>query len=173
MIHQELDGYLECDMHPGEGYLKWCEHVADFVSKGRDAELIHPVDGTTVIQVPMLPASLNLYQEVILEPLAVRSTGACVIEFEFKGEAHSAGHVMPGEGRGVMRENLIQWMLAQPGTTGDGCNASLHGWAEKDRLRRMDAPKLYMEQWLMFKENMCTVCYKKFLDIADVIPTGT
>jgi hypothetical protein len=173
VIHTRSDGHLECDMHAGAGYPTWCEHVADFVAKGRDAALIHPVDGTTIIEVPMLPAACDIFQQVVLEPLAARAIGICVIEFELQGGvAFSAGHIMPGEGRGVIRENLIQWMLQQS-PEGWGCKASMHGWGQADRLGRMKQDRYaawLMEQWCMMTTDMCTVCYKKYLDIADVIP---
>jgi hypothetical protein len=173
MIHSRDDGHLECDKHAGKGYLTWCEHIAEEVSLARDAALIHPVGGTTIIQCPMLPATVGLFHEVVLEPLVVRATGACVIETELNGQMFNAGYLMPGEGRGVIRENLIQWMMSQPTGTGWACKATQHGWAQKSRLDKMKVDKhtaWLMEQWCMMTTDMCTVCYKKFLDLNDVIP---
>jgi hypothetical protein len=172
MIHSREDGHLECDMHAGSGYLTWCDHIADHVSHGRDAAQIHPVDSVTIVQCPMLP-SLQLFQEVELAALVARVQGVCVIEFEHGGVAHSAGHLMPGEGRGVIRENLIQWMIAQHPVDWYNCKASSHSFADMSRLdgMKVNKPTAYlMECWCMFSTGMCTICYRKYLDIADVIP---
>jgi hypothetical protein len=176
MIHSRQDGHLECDMHAGQGYLTWCDHIAEVVAKGRDAEQIHPVTGTTIIQCPMLPAAVNLFQEVVLEPLIARVQGVCVIEMEHSGMAFSVGHLMPGEGRGVIRENIVQWMVTQQVPEAIQCKSSSHNFSDMARIDQMkqDRPTAWlMECWCMFSTNMCTHCYRKFLDIADVIPTGS
>jgi len=159
-------GEMICQMH--SPYVKWCEHIAEVLKAGKDADFMEP---SMKYQVPVFPSTDTFATVVIGDPI---QNGSALMWMEFTPDVGKPfkvglGFWNPGEGLYSIRGVITDWLRSQidprddflPGPIKTKCPAkSLHSMKHARFMQEMSDNQQWKVEclWNIVMEKACTVC---------------